>query len=100
MKVLNKDQFERLIEDTPEGGVVFAEYEPDLPISKLMVTDSGGSGSLDVIPVCNEIYNWDWCIEDYSSDDMFMVFNNNDVLQMIQTLTSRVSGLRINLEDY
>lgn len=96
MKVLNKDQFERLIEDTLEGGIVFAKYEPDVLTSEIMITD-GDFGATCLIPYHGEVFDFDWNIGEYSDDDLFMIFDNNDVLQMIQTLTS---GLKIKLEDY
>lgn len=39
MKILNKKEFEKLMYEYPEGGIVFAEYEPDILTSDVMVTD-------------------------------------------------------------
>ena len=94
MKVLSKIQFESLMEEFPDGGIVFAEYEPDILKSELMVTD-GEFGARQVIPYQGEVFDFDWNIKEYRSDGMFAVFDNNDVLQMIQTLTS---GLQIYLD--
>lgn len=69
MKILSKKQIKALMEDYPDGGIVFAEYTPDVLESELMVTD-GEFGAREVIP------------------------HHGDVLQMIQTLTS---GLQIYL---
>lgn len=82
------------MEEFPDGGIVFAEYEPDILKSELMVTD-GEFGAREVIPYHGEVFDFDWNIKEYRSDDMFAVFDNNDVLQMIQTLTS---GLQICLD--
>ena len=46
------------------------------------------------IDIHDEVFDFDWNIEECGSDSMFAVFDNEDVLQMIQTLTS---GLQIYL---
>ena len=84
------------MDDFIDGGIVFAEYEPDVLKSELMVTD-GDFGATQVIPYHGEIFDFDWNINEYKDDDLFVVFDNNDILQMIKTLTS---GLKIDLEDY
>lgn len=93
MKVYNKLEFEKLMEDFPDGGIVFAEYRPDVLTSELMVTD-GDFGAREVIPYHGEVFDFDWNIKEYKDDELFAVFDNDDVLQMIQTLTS---GLKIEL---
>ena len=98
MKILQKWELEDLIKEFPDGGIVFAKYEPDIDIlnSSLMVTD-GDFGAREVIPRDGEVFDFDWNIKDYRNDDFFAVFDNNDVLQMIQTLTS---GLKIKLNAW
>lgn len=94
MKILNKKEFEKLMYEYPEGGIVFAEYVPDILKSAVMVTD-GAFGAREVIPYQGEVFDFDWNIGEYHKTDLFAIFDNNDVLQMIQTLTS---GLKIDLE--
>lgn len=98
MKILMKKQLEDLIDDYPDGGIVFAEYTPDIYKSELMVTD-GDFGATRVLPspVNGKVFDFDWYIKEYRDDDQFAIFDNNDVLQMIQTLTK---GLKINLEAW
>lgn len=96
MKILQRQEFENLIEEFPDGGIVFAEYEPDILKSSLMVTD-GDFGAREVIPRDGEVFDFDWNIKDYRNDDLFAVFDNNDVLQMIQTLTS---GIKVELNAW
>lgn len=84
------------MEEFPDGGIVFAEYTPDVFKSELMVTD-GDFGAREVIPHDGEVFDFDWNIKEYSDDEKFAVFDNNDVLQMIQTLTS---GLNIPLKTW
>lgn len=95
MKILRKREFENLMEEFPDGGIVFAEYEPDILKSSLMVTD-GDFGAREVIPHNGEVFDFDWNIKEYRNDDLFAVFDNNDVLQMIQTLTS---GIKVKLDN-
>ena len=96
MKVLTKKQLENMIQDYPDGGIVFAEYRPDVLTSELMVTD-GDFGATLVIPNDGEVFDFDWNIKEYREDEQFAIFDNNDVLQMIQTLTK---GLKINLKAW
>ena len=96
MKIFKKREFESLMEDFPDGRIVFAEYEPDVLKSSLMVTD-GDFGAREVVPWNGEVFDFDWNIGEYSNDDFFAVFDNNDVLQMIQTLTS---GIKVDLKAW
>ncbi len=96
MKILTKNQMEELMENFPKGGIVFADYKPDVLDSELMVTD-GDFGARCVIPNDGEVFDFDWNIKEYRDDEQFAVFDNNDVLQMIQTLTS---GLNIQLKAW
>ena len=96
MRILNTVQMKKLIKEFPDGGIVFAEYEPHILQSAVMVTD-GNFGAREVIPKDGEVFDFDWNIEEYADDKQFAVFDNNDVLQMIQTLTL---GLKIALKDW
>lgn len=81
------------MEEYPDGGIIFAEYSPSILASQLMVTD-GEFGATEVVPYEGEVFDFDWNIKEYEDDDLFSVFDNNDILQMIQTLTR---GLKIEL---
>ena len=96
MKILNTHQMKDLIKEFPDGGIVFAEYRPDVLVSELMVTD-GDFGAREVIPRDGKVLDFDWNIGEYRDSEQFAVFDNNDVLQMIQTLTS---GLKIQLKPW
>ena len=96
MKIFKKREFESLMENFPDGGIVFAEYEPDILNSPLMVTD-GDFGAREVVPHNGEVFDFDWNINEYLDDDLFAVFDNNDILQMIQTLTS---GIKVDLKAW
>ena len=94
MRIISKNTFKRLMKEYPDGGIVFAEYEPNVRALDLMVTD-GDFGATNVIPEDGEVFDWDWNIDEFRNDDLFVVFDNDDVLQMIKTL---VSGLNIKLK--
>lgn len=87
MEIISRTKMKTLMQDYPDGGIVFAEYEFDVLASTLMVTD-GDFGAREVIPFHEEVFDFDWCIDDYKAEAMFAVFDKTDVLQMIQTLTS------------
>ena len=93
MKIITKAQMVALMAEFPDGGIVFADYSPHVRTSELMVTD-GDFGAREVIPQDGEVFDFDWNIGGYHADDTFVVYDNNDVLQMIKTLTS---GLHIEL---
>lgn len=89
MKIINAIEMRKM-----PRGTVFCEYTPDMILSQLMVVDDGPNdtygafGATNVIPWHGEIWDWDCSSSaDYRDDDLFMVFDNNDILQMIQTLT-------------
>lgn len=97
MKILQKWEFEDLMKEFPDGGIVFAEYDTESDnMSPLMVTD-GDFGAREVIPRDGGVYDFDWNIKEYQYDDFFVVLDNDDVLQMIQTLTS---GIKVSLKGW
>ena len=93
MYIVTKEQFEHIIDEHPEGGVVFSEGAPECGIKDLMVTD-GVFGATCVVPYEGEVFDWDWNIKECHPSESFVIYDNNDVLQMIQILTK---GLRIKL---
>lgn len=95
MKILSKEQMKSLMSQYPNGGIVFAEYTPDTLKSELMVTD-GDFGATEVIPYHGEVFDFDWNIDEYREEDLFAIYDNNDILQIIQTLTER---LKIEIKD-
>lgn len=90
MKEYYKDEFKKLMQEYPEGGIVFSPFSD----ASIMVTD-GSFGATEVVPYEGEVFDFDWNIDEYKDSDWFTVYDNNDVLQMIQTLTK---GLKIPLK--
>lgn len=92
MIIVTKKELLNLIKEHPDGGIVFAEYEPDI-VRELMVTDED-FGATCVLPYHGEVFDYDWNIAEYSNEDQFVVLDNSDILQMIQVLTK---GLKLDL---
>ena len=101
MKILTVKQFKNLLEDNPNKRYAFVEYTPDVINSELMVTDNDGFGATNVIPWHGEVFDWDFNIDEYRDDskELFMVFDNNDIAQMIQTLSCAFNDIPLS-EDY
>ena len=96
MKLVNKCQMIELLNLFPYGGIVFAKYNPDDDGAELMVSN-GEVGATLVVLKDGKVFDFDWDIHQYGDSDQFIVFDNNDVLQMMQTL---ISGLEIDLKDW
>ena len=103
MKIVTKAQMLKIMDEYPHGGVVFAETRADWanPDPEIMVTDGRINGTGDhfgatiVVPHDGEVYDFDWNIAEYKETDIFAVYDHEDILQMIQTLTR---GLKTNLK--
>ena len=89
MRVITKLEFEKLMESYPNGGIVFADYYPASETLGRVHVTTGSFRARTIVP-CDH----SWNIDNYVSDESFAVFDNNDILKMIQTLTS---GLKFDL---
>lgn len=97
MRILNAKQFKELLKKNPDNRYAFIEYKPDVTIGELMVSDEGAFGATYVIPWHGEVFDFDFNVEEYRDDDdsYFMVFDNNDIAQMIQTLSSAFNNIEL-----
>lgn len=96
MRILNVKQFKELLEENPVNRYAFIEYKPDIMVGELMVSDEGAFGATCVIPWHGEVFDFDFNIEEYGDDDnYFMVFDNNDIAQMIQTLSTAFNNIEL-----
>ena len=91
-RLVSKAEFKELMKQYPEGGIVFTEYPES---NDIHVTD-GDFGATTVAPMHGEIFDYDWSIEEVDENELMVVFDNDDILQMIQTLTK---GLKIDLKE-
>lgn len=101
MKILTVKQFKNLLENNPDKRYAFVWYTPDAMASELMVTDYYGYGVTNVIPFHGDVLHWDFNINGYSdeSKELFMVFDNNDIAQMIQTLSLAFNDIKLLWEE-
>lgn len=97
MRILNVKQFKELLEKNPDNRYAFIEYKPGVTVSELMVSDEGAFGATYVIPWPGEVFDFDFNVEEYRDDDdsYFMVFDNNDIARMIQTLSSAFNNIEL-----
>lgn len=86
MTIILKKQFAEIIEQHPNGGIVFAELDSSYNPGEIMVTD-GEFGATCLVPHEGEVFDLDWNIKECFDDDTFAIYDHTDILQMIQTLT-------------
>ena len=72
------------------GGTLFAEYKPDISFLDLMVKDTNEFGATKVVPIDGEVFDYDWSLNEYKDDDIFVVFEEREILVMIKTLLNSV----------
>ena len=66
----------------------------------MVTVDGSGLGATLVVPWKGEVYCWDWAVDaDYEDKDLFAVFDDEDVLQMIHTLTHRGEDVKLNYDN-
>ena len=76
--------------DNYPGGTLFAEYKPYIFMSDLMVKDTIEFGATKVVPIDGEVFDYDWSLREYKDDDIFVVFEEREILMMIKTLLNSV----------
>ena len=95
MQVITAKQFREMITEDPHRGYVFAEYDSysGSVAGELRVLDDNGEfdeqvgfGATNVIPEDDLVIDWDFDINDYHDEDEFVLFDRDDVMQMIKTL--------------
>lgn len=90
MKIISKNQMVELLNTYPDEGVLFSEYVHGAPAFDLMVADEP-VGARYVVPGHGVSFKQSWKIEEYQEHTLFAIFDNKDILQIIQTLVCRVS---------
>lgn len=90
MKIISKNQMTELLNTCPDNGVVFAEYVHGVASFDLMVAE-GPVGARYVIPGHGVFFKQNWNVEEYREHTLFAIFDNKDILQIIQTLVCRLS---------
>ena len=96
MRIINAIEMRKM-----PAGTVFCEYKPDILLSQLMVVESNydyAFGARKVVPWHGEVFSWDWNSCEYEDNELFMIFDNNDILQMIKTLTESLD-IKLRYEE-
>lgn len=91
MKIMKKAEFEQLMKENPQGGIVFADYVFNLGIVDGFQVTDGDFGATAVYPIEGEVFDWDWNIKESDDNDYFVVMDYYDILQTIQTLTKNLN---------
>lgn len=87
MKVVNRDVLFKLIECFPKGGLVFSECHPNILAKELMISRDDGSVIL-LSHVDDDYINFDRDMSVYTQKDKFMIYDINDIYEMIDILKS------------
>lgn len=72
-------------------GTVFAEYTPNVLASDIMVKDDFVFGATTLVPIDGEVFDFDWNLNEYKDDDLFIVFEEREIMMMIKTLLRGIS---------
>ena len=88
MKVYTTDEFKKLIAQNPNGGIVFAESNEFGERTDELHVTNGLFGATCVVPEDGEAYSYDWNINEFTNDYYFVVYDREDILLMVKTLTS------------
>ena len=89
MTLMSKEQFKQHIKKFPNGGVIFSEY--DDPFSIHITLDNSGFGAKWINNVCLDedlIFVYDWNVDESMPDNMYYVFELEDVESMIFELST------------
>lgn len=84
MKIVNKEEMREL-----PRGTVFADYHPNMGIElhQIEIKDDYEFGATMLMPgEDGEIFDYDWSINDCQEDDLFIIFEEKEILQMIKLL--------------
>lgn len=99
MKLLKRDEFKKLLEDNPKKRFIFMEFNKnDTEIRDIHFSNGGHDGWPEPtfgatslirntdLDSYNEsmIWDYDWNIDEYSDDDQFVVFSQEDVQTLKQ----------------
>ena len=89
MKILNKLEFKKLLNDNPTKKFVFLEWTPTVYISDFHISSGSpkmpdfGATTFDTDPDDDMIFFYDWSIDEYRDDQMFAVLSDDEVKEII-----------------
>ena len=94
MKIVNKEEMKDF-----SRGTVFAKYLPNtgLELHRIEIKNDYEFGATMLMPgEDGEIFDYDWSINDYQEDDLFIIFEEKEILQMIKLL---MRGILLDMND-
>ena len=98
MRVLDKQDFKKLLESNPNRRFVFFEYEPEVFKDQIHITTLDFKptfGAMTLVPNTvgdTIIFEYDWdLLADYQDDDLFAILEENDIADIIKELSKALS---------
>lgn len=83
MKLLSKNELKELFKSKQNGGVVFS----DCDIGQVYISDGDfGARSLSIKYMDDELFDFDWNIEEYKDTDVFYVYEKIEIEKLISEL--------------
>lgn len=76
--------------DYPKG-TIFAKYTPNVLASDIMIKDDFVFGATTLVPIDGEVFDFDWNLNEYKDNDLFIVFEEQEIMMMIKTLLRGIS---------
>lgn len=96
METLNKQAFKKLLNDNPTKRFVFLEWTPRVHLSDFHIS-SGDPKMPDFGAItfnCNDeddmIFDYDWSINEYTDDEMFVVLSDDEIKEIINLFSDVV----------
>lgn len=83
MKEISKKELQDILKAHPEGGVVFVP--PDDQMVHISYESDFGATCLE-IDEDGEPYCYDWSINEYGDDEIFKLYEENDILALVKVL--------------
>lgn len=83
MKELSKKELHDILKAHPEGGVVFVP--PDDHVVHISYDKDFGATCLE-IDEDGEPYCYDWSIHEYKDDELFKLYEEEDIFELIKVL--------------
>jgi len=97
LQILNKKEFKDLLIKNPNKRFVFYEYDSNNGVDyDIHITDGNlkypgfGATTLNPEPYDEHefIFNYDWNIDEYSDDDLFVVLSDEEVIEIANLFNS------------
>lgn len=98
MEILSTLEFKKLLNDNPTKKFVFTEWIPKIFTTDLHISSGDpempyfGATTFGGDPDDDLIYDYDWSINEYSDDELFLVLSDDDVKEIAGLFNEVVRG--------